>query len=51
MLKSSGIKHPVEFRKVFFSPFQIDIIEKHIETHLVKKIPDFSMDKFIEQLQ
>ncbi|PNF26080.1 ADP-ribosylation factor-like protein 2-binding protein [Cryptotermes secundus] len=29
----------------------IDIIEKHIETHLMMNIPNFSMEKFIEQLQ
>ncbi|KDR10997.1 ADP-ribosylation factor-like protein 2-binding protein [Zootermopsis nevadensis] len=28
-----------------------DTIEKHIEIHLVKMIPNFSMDEFIEQLQ
>jgi len=28
-----------------------EIIEKHIETHLTKQIPNFSMDRFIEHLQ
>ncbi|GFG33288.1 hypothetical protein Cfor_01792 [Coptotermes formosanus] len=28
-----------------------EVIEKHIATHLLKKIPHFSMDRFIEQLQ
>jgi hypothetical protein len=31
--------------------FQTEIIEKHIETHLAKQIPNFSMDRFIEHLQ
>ncbi|KAJ9584917.1 hypothetical protein L9F63_020723 [Diploptera punctata] len=29
----------------------INIIERHIETHLTNKIPNFSMAKFIEHLQ
>ncbi|XP_069674963.1 ADP-ribosylation factor-like protein 2-binding protein [Periplaneta americana] len=28
-----------------------DVIERHIETHLMTKIPNFSMDEFIEHLQ
>ncbi|PSN40493.1 ADP-ribosylation factor-like protein 2-binding protein [Blattella germanica] len=29
----------------------INVIERHIETHLANKIPNFSMQRFIEQLQ